>query len=149
MGIFVMHVLKKKKVETTHPCDENNMVYQFYTTHDSIQAPQKPLSTIGKIISMFELFEAIIEKPIFLLIHYYWSRSSCIDILIEFLSFLNRSGLPPHKLDLKIGAPIILTRKLNALKLWNGIRLRGLSLKKRVSKWMSLCCIQWFTSGLL
>ena len=32
----------------------------------------------------------------------------------EFLNTLNISGLPPHKLNLKIGLPIILLRNINA-----------------------------------
>jgi ATP-dependent DNA helicase PIF1 len=42
----------------------------------------------------------------------------------EFLHSLNPQGLPPHKLDLKCGCPIILLRNLNPkLGLMNGTRL--------------------------
>ena len=42
----------------------------------------------------------------------------------EFLNSLNISGLPPHKLILKIGAPIIMIRNLNPnAGLCNGTRL--------------------------
>ena len=42
----------------------------------------------------------------------------------EFLATLNPSGLPPTKLQLKIGAPIILLRNLNPRQgLCNGTRL--------------------------
>ena len=51
---------------------------------------------------------------------------------IEFLNFIKLSGLPDHKLALKVAAPIMLLRNLNPPKLCNGSRLIITNLQKNV-----------------
>lgn len=41
----------------------------------------------------------------------------------EFPNSLNIAGMPPHKLELKVGSPIMLMRNLDAPKLCNGTRM--------------------------
>ena len=40
----------------------------------------------------------------------------------EFLNSIETSGLPPHKLNRKIGMPVMVSRSLNPPQLMNGTR---------------------------
>ena len=52
---------------------------------------------------------------------------------VDFLNQLNISGLPPHELQLKVGAVVMLLRNLNPFKgLMNGTRMRVIQMKDRV-----------------
>jgi len=70
--------------------------------------------------------------------HVFLSADSADDetaaaILVEFLNSLQGSGLPPHRLLLKVGAPIMLLRNLDPLNgLCNGTRLIVRRLRARV-----------------
>ncbi|KAG2769628.1 hypothetical protein PC129_g20057 [Phytophthora cactorum] len=53
----------------------------------------------------------------------------------EFLNTISLSGMPPHKLKLKVGAPMMLIRNLNTKEgLCNGTRLRVVQLRRNCMK---------------
>ncbi|XP_044019694.1 ATP-dependent DNA helicase pif1-like [Aphidius gifuensis] len=122
--------------------DQNNLINKVYPEisqlsnksnewlrERAILAPKNDTVNVinEKILSMFEA-----DEKTYISFDTLSDQDDVVDIPIEFLNSLNPSGLPPHKLNLKIGAPIILMRNLNAPKLCNGTRLRIISLKKNL-----------------
>lgn len=54
---------------------------------------------------------------------------------VEYLNSIDLSGIPQHKLELKIGAPVMLLRNINASAgLCNGTRLEVMEIQQRVLK---------------
>ncbi|XP_025413658.1 uncharacterized protein LOC112685849 [Sipha flava] len=55
-----------------------------------------------------------------------------VNFPTEFLNSQTLSGMPPHKISLKVGVPIILLINLNSPRLCNGTRLCVISLTKNI-----------------
>ncbi|GFT89088.1 ATP-dependent DNA helicase [Trichonephila clavipes] len=56
------------------------------------------------------------------------------DQEVKFLNSLDLSGVPSHKLELKVGVPVLLMRNLDAPRLCNGTRLRITELGRHIVK---------------
>ncbi|XP_029639777.1 uncharacterized protein LOC115214887 [Octopus sinensis] len=63
------------------------------------------------------------DASTFVSIHTTIDEHAAVEYLFEFLNSLQLTGLPPHKLFLKKGAPIMLLRNLEPPRLCNGTRL--------------------------
>ncbi|GFY37783.1 ATP-dependent DNA helicase [Trichonephila inaurata madagascariensis] len=74
------------------------------------------------------------ESQTYLSINTVCKPDEAVNYPTEFLHSIIVPGLPPHKLEPRIGVPIILLRNLNPPKLCNGPRLRIGSFKKRYRK---------------
>ncbi|CAK1603877.1 unnamed protein product [Parnassius mnemosyne] len=108
---------------------QQNIVNEEWLCERAIMAPKN--ESVGKI-----------NKKILHLVNGEVTTYTSIDTVmasddsttypVEFLNSLELSGVPSHKLELKVGVPAILMRNLNAPKLCNGTRLRITELRRHI-----------------
>lgn len=120
-------------------CDLNQLITQIYPNITEITS--KPIDwwserailapkneTVDNINNT--LINNIVSQPVtYLAIDNTCDPQETVNYPIEFLNSLTPTGLPPYRLILKIGMPIILLRNLNAPKLCNGTRMLVRNLK--------------------
>ena len=81
---------------------------------DALQLNNKIMSLIPGQITEYKSVDSIETDD----------EDQIVNYPTEFINRLNVSGLPPHKLQLKVGAIVVLIRNLNPKKgLLNGTRL--------------------------
>lgn len=116
-------------LDTIYPnLDDPSVVVPFWLKIRAILTPKNDnaleinndlLKRMPSELSTYESVDTVVEEE------------EAIHYPTEFLNTLNPPGLPPHRLCLKVGAPIILLRNLRPPKLCNGTRLQITSLKKK------------------
>ena len=116
-----------------------NFVYSNFTTHFNPQYLVERAILAPKNVDVNNVNTIIMDQFPGEAVEYYSAdiieeqANSEHQYPIEFLNSLTIGGLPPHKLSLKIGSPIILLRNLNPSDgLCNGTRLICRSFQKHV-----------------
>ena len=106
-----------------------NYTSRVWLSQRSILAPRN--ETVDNVNRLL-LEELPGEKITFSSIDTVDNLDDAVHFPIEFLNSLQPSGMPPHKLHLKIGAPIMLLRNLDPPRLCNGTRLVARKLNKYI-----------------
>ncbi|XP_037871618.1 uncharacterized protein LOC119629558 [Bombyx mori] len=123
-----------------NPDDLNNFVYSELLTNmrnrdwlceRAILAPTNEM--VGQINEqiMSRVEGDIVE---FLSVDTVMDTEQVTSYPVEFLNSLELSGVPSHKLRLKVGVPVLLMRNLDAPRLCNGTRLQGTHLGRNIVK---------------
>lgn len=84
-----------------------------------LAATNQIVNTVNEIIIKMIPGEKVIYKSYNTTV----DKMKSVNYPLEFLNSIEMSGLPSHRLVLKIGSPIMLLRNINAPKMCNGTRL--------------------------
>jgi len=107
-------------MSAVYPNLQNNFTNFQWLRERAIMAPRN--DTVNVI--NFNLLQIIPgEQKSFQSIDTVMDLDQVVNYPVEFLNSLDPPGLPSHNLVLKIGAPVMLLRNLDAPKLCNGTRL--------------------------
>jgi ATP-dependent DNA helicase PIF1 len=113
-------------VESTYPSLLRNMIDSAFFKDRAILAPK---NAIVDTINGYILDTILGEETVYLSYDSPCTGNSNVDVsddvhTPEFLNTINSSGLPNHKIRLKVGVPIMLMRNMNqSLGMCNGTRL--------------------------
>ena len=114
-------------LEKVFPDLKSNHTSPTWLCERAILAPRNDtVDTVNRIL----LEEIPGDKQVFQSNDSVADESEAVKFPIEFLNGLKPSGMPPHNLFLKKGAPVMLLRNLNPPRLCNGTRLVVRSLSK-------------------
>ncbi|XP_047538673.1 uncharacterized protein LOC125072193 [Vanessa atalanta] len=118
-------------IEKVFPNMQQNIVDENWLCERTILAPKN--ETITKIYKKI-LAEINTETSVYNSIDTVMSSDDTTNYPVEFLNSLELSGVPSHKLELKVGEPVLLMRNLDAPRLCNGTRLRVTELGRHIVK---------------
>ncbi|XP_022169936.1 uncharacterized protein LOC111033491 [Myzus persicae] len=108
-----------KLIQNVYPNIQNKSLKWFQER--AILSPTN--EQVGKLKDLIlSRFDA--QPQMYYLVDTFLEKEDAVHFPIEFLNSLTPSGVPPHTLILKIGAPIILMRNLSPPTLCNGTKLQ-------------------------
>ncbi|XP_003741317.1 ATP-dependent DNA helicase PIF6-like [Galendromus occidentalis] len=120
---------KEELIQNVFPnITENYRDHQWLSTRAILAPTNNDVNTINLSI----LNEILGNEKTYTSIDTMLDQEEAVNYPIEFLNSLDIPGLPPHKLTLKIGVPIILLRNINPPMLCNGTRLAVRALSNNV-----------------
>lgn len=113
------------------PNIQNNITNNEWLCERAIMSPKN--ESVNKINN--KILEVLVSEPkIYTSIDTVMSSDDSTTYPIEFLNTLELTGVPSHKLELKIGVPVLLMRNLDAPRLCYGTRLRVTELGRNIIK---------------
>lgn len=127
------HVVDSEEalIAQVFPNLQQNIQNENWLCERTILAPRN--ETVAKINKKI-LDEIISDTSTYYSIDTVMSSEDCTSYPVEFLNSLDLTGVPSHKLELKVGIPVLLMRNLDAPRLCNGTRLRVTELGRHIVK---------------
>ncbi|GFS73152.1 ATP-dependent DNA helicase [Trichonephila clavipes] len=127
------HVVESEDelIDHVFPNMQQHIFDEKWLCERTILAPKK--ETVAKINKKI-VGEIASETSVYNSIDTVMSSDDTTSYPVEFLNSLDLSGVPPHKLELKVGVPVLLMHNLDAPRLCNGTRLRITELGRHIVK---------------
>ncbi|GFU79470.1 ATP-dependent DNA helicase [Trichonephila clavipes] len=127
------HVVESEDelIDPVFPNMQQHIFDEKWLCERTILAPKN--ETAAKINKKL-LDEIASETSVYNSIDTVMSSDDTTSYPVEFLNSLDLSGVPSHKLELKVGVPVLLMRNLDSPRLCNGTRLRITELGRHIVK---------------